>query len=306
MTSPASSAHAFPAIMADAAQQNYPPATLYVVATPVGNAADIGLRALHALAIADAVACEDTRNTSHLLSRYGLSKELIAAHEHNEREAAQKLIERLQAGQRIALVSDAGTPAVSDPGARIVDAVHEAGLRVMPLPGASAAVAALSVSGLVNDRFEFVGFLPSKPKQRETELTALRTNRATLVFYEAPHRIVETVEAIAAAFEPSRRIVFARELTKLFEQVHRCPLSEASSWLQADPNRQRGEFVLVVEGAPQASNTQEADAERVLRILLAECPVKQAASLAAQITGQKKNALYERALQIKNESQDAS
>lgn len=292
--------------MADAAQQNYPPATLYVVATPVGNAADIGLRALHALAIADAVACEDTRNTSHLLSRYGLSKELIAAHEHNEREAAQKLIERLQAGQRIALVSDAGTPAVSDPGARIVDAVHDAGLRVMPLPGASAAVAALSVSGLVNDRFEFVGFLPSKPKQRETELVALRTNRATLVFYEAPHRIVETVEAIAAAFEPSRRIVFARELTKLFEQVHRCPLSEACAWLQADPNRQRGEFVLVVEGAPQASDAQEMDAERVLRILLAECPVKQASSLAAQITGQKKNALYERALQIKNESQGES
>ncbi|HEX7646927.1 MAG TPA: 16S rRNA (cytidine(1402)-2'-O)-methyltransferase [Noviherbaspirillum sp.] len=304
MTSPASSAHAFPAIMADAAQQNYPPATLYVVATPVGNAADIGLRALHVLAIADAVACEDTRNTSHLLSRYGLSKELIAAHEHNEREAAQKLIERLQAGQRIALVSDAGTPAVSDPGARIVDAVHEAGLRVMPLPGASAAVAALSVSGLVNDRFEFVGFLPSKPKQREAELEALRLHRATLVFYEAPHRIVETVEAIAAAFEPSRRIMFARELTKLFEQVHRCRLSEASAWLQADPNRQRGEFVLVVEGAPQASDAQEADAERVLRILLAECPVKQAASLAAQITGQKKNALYERALQIKNENPD--
>ena len=301
MTSPASSTGAFLAIMAEAAQQSYPPATLYVVATPVGNTADIGLRALHVLSMVDAVACEDTRNTANLLSRYGLSKELIAAHEHNEREAAQKLIERLQSGQRIALVSDAGTPAVSDPGARIVDAVHEAGLRGMPLPGASAAGAALSARGLVNDRFQFVGFLPSKSKQREAALAILRTTTATLVFYEAPHRIVETVEAIAAAFEPSRRIVFARELTKLFEQIHRCALSEAAGWLNADPNRQRGEFVLVLEGASEAGDAEQADAERVLRILLAECPVKQAAALAAQITGQKKNALYERALQIKNE-----
>jgi 16S rRNA (cytidine1402-2'-O)-methyltransferase len=302
MTSPASNSGAFLAVIADAAQQTYPPATLYVVATPVGNAADIGLRALHVLSMADAVACEDTRNTAHLLSRYGLSKELIAAHEHNEREAAQKLVERLQAGQRIALVSDAGTPAVSDPGARIVDAVHEAGLRVMPLPGPSAAVAALSASGLVDDGFRFVGFLPNKPKQRESALDALRATKATLVFYEAPHRIVETVEAIATAFEPSRRIVFARELTKLFEQIHHCPLPEAADWLKADPNRQRGEFVLVVEGAPETGDDELAEAERILRILLAECPVKQSAALAAQITGQKKNALYERALQIRNEA----
>ena len=299
MTSLVSNAAAFPTIMSEVAQQIYPPATLYVVATPIGNAADISLRALHVLSIADAVACEDTRNTAHLLSRYGLSKELIAAHEHNEREAAQKLIARLQAGQRIALVSDAGTPAVSDPGARIVDAVHAAGLRVMPLPGASAAIAALSASGLVQDRFQFIGFLPSKAKQREAALAALRTTNATLVFYEAPHRIVETVQAIAAAFESSRRIVFARELTKLFEQIHRCPLAEAEAWLAADPNRQIGEFVLVVEGASQTDEDQ-AEAERILRILLAECPLKQAASLAAQITGLKKNALYERALEMKN------
>ena len=300
MTSPVPNATAFPTIMTEVAQQSYPPATLYVVATPIGNVADIGLRALHVLSIADAVACEDTRNTAHLLSRYGLSKELVAAHEHNECEAAQKLIARLQAGQRIALVSDAGTPAVSDPGARIVDAVLAAGLRVMPLPGASAAVAALSVSGLVQDRFQFVGFLPNKPKQREAALASLRTTSATLVFYEAPHRIVETIQAIAAAFEPSRRIVFARELTKLFEQIHRCSLAEAEAWLIADPNRQKGEFVLVVEGAPQADGDQ-AEAERILRILLAECSLKQAASLTAQITGLKKNALYERALQLKSE-----
>lgn len=300
MTSPVLNAAAFPTIMSEVAQQSYPSATLYVVATPIGNTADIGLRALHVLSTADAVACEDTRNTAHLLSRYGLSKELIAAHQHNEREAAQKILARLQAGQRIALVSDAGTPAVSDPGARIVDAVHAAGLRVMPLPGASAAVTALSASGLVQDCFQFVGFLPSKPKQREAALAALRETSSTLVFYEAPHRIVETVQAIASAFEPSRRIVFARELTKLFEQIYRCSLAEAEAWLLADPNRQKGEFVLVVEGAPQADGDQ-AEAERILRILLAECPLKQAASLAAQITGLKKNALYDRALQLKTE-----
>jgi 16S rRNA (cytidine1402-2'-O)-methyltransferase len=287
--------------MQEVAQQIYPGSTLYVVATPIGNTGDITLRAINVLSLADAVACEDTRNTAHLLARYGLSKELVAAHEHNEREAADRLIERLRAGQRIALVSDAGTPAVSDPGARIVDAVRAAGLRVMPIPGPSAAVTALSASGLVNDRFHFVGFLPSKPKQRETALAALRTMSATLVFYEAPHRITETVKALADTFEPARQIVFARELTKLFEEIHRCPLSEAQAWVAADPHRQKGEFVLLVEGAPEAVDAGDAEADRVLKILLAECPVKQAAALAAQITGRKKNALYERALQLKAE-----
>jgi 16S rRNA (cytidine1402-2'-O)-methyltransferase len=287
--------------MQEVSQQIYPLATLYVVATPIGNVGDITLRAINVLAIADAVACEDTRNTAHLLARYGLSKELIAAHEHNEREAAEKLIARLHAGERIALVSDAGTPAVSDPGARIVDAVRAAGLRVMPLPGASAAVGALSASGLVNDRFYFVGFLPSKAKQRETALQGLTNIEATLVFYEAPHRISETVGALAAVFAPQRQIVFARELTKLFEEIHRCPLAEATAWIAADPHRQKGEFVLLVEGAPPASGDSDAEAERVLAILLAECPVKQAATLAAQITGQKKNALYERALRMKEQ-----
>jgi 16S rRNA (cytidine1402-2'-O)-methyltransferase len=288
-------------IMHEVAQQVYPLSTLYVVATPIGNMGDITLRAINALSIADAVACEDTRNTSHLLTRYGLSKELIPAHEHNEREVADKLIARLQAGQRIALVSDAGTPAVSDPGARIVDAVRSAGLRVMPLPGPSAAVTALSVSGLLNDRFYFVGFLPTKSKQREAALAGLRGIQATLVLYEAPHRIIETVAALAAAFEPTRRIVLARELTKLFEETHRCPVAEASAWLAQDANRQKGEFVILVEGAPAAVEENDAESERILRVLLAELPVKQAATLAAQITGQKKNALYERALRIKQQ-----
>jgi len=285
--------------MEDVAHQVYPSATLYVVATPIGNAGDITLRAVNVLALADAVACEDTRNTAQLLQRYGLHKELIAAHEHNEREAASKLIARLQAGQRIALVSDAGTPAVSDPGARIVDAVHQAGLRVMPLPGPSAAVSALAASGLVNDRFFFVGFLPTKNKQRESALAELKGVAAALVFYEAPHRILETVDSLAATFEAERQVVFARELTKLFEEIHRCRLSDARAWLEADANRQKGEFVILVEGASSSGEEDDAETDRILSILLAECPVKQAATLAAQITGKKKNALYERALQMK-------
>lgn len=289
-------------IMHDVSNQTYPPATLYVVATPIGNAGDISLRALHTLSIVDAVACEDTRNTGHLLTRYGLSKNLIAAHQHNEREVADKLISRLQAGERIALVSDAGTPAVSDPGARIVDAVRTAGLRVIPLPGASAAVTALSASGLLNDQFYFVGFLPSKAKQRESVLSGLQAVAATMVFYEAPHRITETVEALAAAFEPTRHIVFARELTKLFEETHRCTLAEAVAWINVDAKRQKGEFVVLLEGAPSAGDQDQIEADRILGILLQECSVKQAAALAAQITGQKKNALYERALAMRDAS----
>lgn len=305
MTQPIDNLSAILPVINDVTLQAYPPATLYVVATPIGNAGDISLRALHTLSIVDAVACEDTRNTGHLLTRYGLSKNLIAAHQHNEREVADKLIQRLQAGERIALVSDAGTPAISDPGARIVDAVRTAGLRVLPLPGPSAAVTALSASGLVNDRFYFVGFLPTKAKQRETALFSLQTVAATLVFYEAPHRITDTVAALSAAFEPTRQIVFARELTKLFEEMHRCSLSDAIAWIAADANRQKGEFVILLEGATENGDQDEAAADRILAILLQECSVKQASNLAAQITGRKKNALYERALQMKTEAENA-
>lgn len=289
-------------ILQDAAQQSYPVSALYVLATPIGNVCDITLRGLHVLAIADAVACEDTRNTSQLLQRYGLSRQLLATHEHNEREAAAKIIERLQAGQRVALVSDAGTPAISDPGARVVDAVRAAGFQVIALPGASAAVTALSASGLTDARFHFVGFLPAKTRQRETALQELVALQAALVFYEAPHRIVETVQSMLQVFGPARQVVLARELTKLFEHIHRCPLGEAVAWLEQDANRQRGEFVVLLEGA-QPVEGEDAEGERVLRILLEELPVKQAAALAAQITGQKKNALYERALQIRQGAQ---
>ena len=288
-------------IMTEAAHQVYPIATLYIVATPIGNVTDISLRALHLLSIADAVACEDTRNTAHLLTRFGLNKPLIAAHQHNESEVAQTLIARLHAGERIALVSDAGTPAVSDPGARIVDAVCAAGLRVLPLPGPSAAITAISASGLLNDQFYFVGFLPAKAKQRENMLHSLRGVTATMVFYEAPHRILDCTTALVEAFEPTRQVVFARELTKMFEEIHRCPLSEAQSWIRADAHREKGEFVVLLEGATEAQDAEDVEAERILNILLAECSVKQAANLTAQITGRKKNALYERALQLKGQ-----
>lgn len=288
-------------IMTEAAHQVYPIATLYIVATPIGNVTDISLRALHLLSIADAVACEDTRNTAHLLTRFGLNKPLIAAHQHNEREVAQTLIARLHAGERIALVSDAGTPAVSDPGARIVDAVRAAGLRVLPLPGPSAAITAISASGLLNGQFYFVGFLPAKAKQRENMLHSLRGVTATMVFYEAPHRILDCTTALVEAFEPTRQVVFARELTKMFEEIHRCPLSEAQSWIRADAHREKGEFVVLLEGATEAQDAEDVEAERILNILLAECSVKQAANLTAQITGRKKNALYERALQLKGQ-----
>lgn len=292
-------------VIGEAAHQSYPISTLYIVATPIGNVTDISVRALHVLGMVDAVACEDTRNTGNLLTRFGLHRPMIAAHQHNEREVADKLITRLLAGERIALVSDAGTPGVSDPGARIVDAVRAAGLRVVPVPGASAAVSALSASGLVNDQFYFVGFLPAKARQRESALQRLLTVPATLVLYEAPHRIADCVAALAAVFEPQRQVVFARELTKLFEEIHRCPLGAAMAWIAADPHREKGEYVVLVEGAVEGSDAEEVEAERILQILMSECSVKQAASLAAQITGRKKNALYDRALQIRQALDDA-
>ncbi len=291
-------------VMETLARQSYPAGTLYVVATPIGNVCDISLRALHLLSLADAIACEDTRNTAQLLTRYGISKPLVAAHQHNEREVADKLVARLQAGERIALVSDAGTPGVSDPGAKIVDAVRAAGLSVMPMPGASAAITALSASGLINDQFYFAGFLPAKAGQRDTVLRSLEQLPATLIFYEAPHRIVESVQALAGVFGASRQIVFARELTKLFEQIHRCPLADAAEWLKNNAHGEKGEYVLLVEGAPAGNDDDLHEARRILGILLEECSVKQAASLAAQITGQKKNALYQLALEIKEAAEE--
>lgn len=286
-----------------AASQSYPGGTLYVVATPIGNVADLSLRALHVLGLADAVACEDTRNTGQLLSRVGLQRPLVAVHEHNEREAAGRIVARLAAGERIAYVSDAGTPGISDPGARLVEAVRAAGHPVVPLPGPSAAVAALSVAGEMLDagegRFTFIGFLPNKPKARAETIARLAALDHAWVCYEAPHRIADTLAALAAGLPGERRLLVGRELTKLFEDIAVLPVAQAPAWLAADPNRAKGEFVLVVEGAGAAAAADgqpDAEAQRVLGLLLAELPAKRAAKLAAAITGAGTDALYQLAL----------
>ncbi len=271
---------------------------LYVVPTPLGNLADITQRALDVLRRVNWVAAEDTRHTAPLLKHYGVSARLLAAHEHDEEAAAQQIIARLNDGESVALVSDAGTPAISDPGARLVARVRQAGCRVIPLPGPCAAVTALSASGLSEPHFLFYGFLPAKVRQREDALRELGGLPYALVFYEAPHRILEAVESLITVFGGARTLVIARELTKLFETIHACPLGEALAWLQEDTNRQRGEFVLLVSGAQESGNDQEG--ERVLQLLLDEgLPVSQAARLVHGITGAGKNAMYELALAMK-------
>lgn len=275
--------------------------TLYVVATPIGNLRDITLRALDVLKAADIIAAEDTRNTSHLLGHYGLSAKLVALHEHNELAASPKLIAALQAGKTVALVSDAGTPGISDPGAILVKAVRAAGLPVVPLPGPSAVICALSAAGMeAAPHFLFYGFLPSKPGNRRKALAPLQTLPYTLAFYEAPHRIVETVADLLSVLGGEREITFGRELTKLFENIHTCKLADAPAWLEGDPNRQRGEFVVLVSGAPPSEEEGiSEEARRMLQLLIMELPLKQAVKLAAEISGEKKNALYELALQLK-------
>lgn len=281
----------------------HPVGILYVVATPIGNLQDITLRALDTLKSVDAIAAEDTRHTSGLLSHFGISKKLIAVHEHNEHQSAEKLLAQLNAGEHIALVTDAGTPGISDPGAVVVDLVRKAGIKVVPIPGVSAVITALSASGIVQNGFLFHGFLPASGAARRKVLEALKSQTVTLVFYEAPHRIVECIADLSLVLGAERRITFARELTKTFETIHSCNLGEASVWLQADTNQQRGEFVLLVEAsALKEANAIPEEAVRVLKLLLADLPLKQAVKLATDITQLKKNDLYEFALQLKNES----
>ena len=274
---------------------------LYVVATPVGNLGDITLRALEVLRSADIIACEDTRHARRLLDTYEIRAATFALHEHNENEAGAKLVELLRAGKSVAMITDAGTPGISDPGARAVALAQAAGFQATPLPGPNAAIAALSAAGLSDEHFLFAGFLAAKPMARRTEIEKLKSVAAALVFYEAPHRIEETLADLADMLEPQREIVIARELTKMFEQIARMPLAEAPNWLGADENRRRGEFVLIVS-APPPRGGLDAETERILRLLAAELPTKQAAKLAAEITGRAKNDLYERALAIKNAS----
>lgn len=284
----------------------HPVGILYVVATPIGNLQDITLRALEILKAVDAIAAEDTRHTSGLLSHFGISKKLIAVHEHNEHQSAEKLLLQLNAGESIALVTDAGTPGISDPGAVVVDLVRRAGVKVVPIPGVSAVITALSASGIAQNGFLFHGFLPASGAARRKVLEALKSQTVTLVFYEAPHRIVECVTDLALILGADRRITFARELTKTFETIYSCHLAEAKAWLEADTNQQRGEFVLLVEAAVnQASDGLPEEAVRVLKLLLADLPLKQAVKLATDITQLKKNDLYEFALQLKNESKQS-
>lgn len=273
-------------------------APLYVVPTPLGNLKDISERAREVLCSVAWVAAEDTRHSGPLLKHLGASARLLAAHAHNEAGAAAQILARLEAGEAVALVSDAGTPGISDPGARIVARVRAAGGRVVPLPGPCAATTALSGAGLEDEHWLFYGFLPARSGQRKQVLKTLQALPYALVFYEAPHRVLETVADLAAVLGEGRTLVVARELTKLFESLHSLPLGEALAWLQADPNRQKGEFVLIVSGCPEGQD--DGEAERVLQLLLAEnLPVKQAARLAAAISGGSKNALYARALALK-------
>ena len=280
--------------------QHYPDRTLYVVATPIGNLADITLRALHVLQLVDAIACEDTRHTSPLLRQYGIDKPLLAVHEHNELEAALGVIERLQRGERVAYVSDAGTPAVSDPGARLVAATQAAGLRVLPLPGASSITTALSVAGLAGDSgFVFAGFLPTKAGERDQAVAKLQLDARATVILEAPHRI----EALARAMAPLgvRLLTVGRELTKQFEEIATVPAQGFAAWLAANPQRTRGEFALVLHPAP-GSDTPAGNEEalKVLQLLMAELPLKTAVKLAAEISGAPRNELYDAALKLKN------
>ncbi len=288
-----------------AAGQNYPPGALYVVATPIGNLADITLRALHVLALADAVACEDTRHTQALLRAYGIDKsgaQLMAVHQHNEVQAAQEVIGRLQQGQRVACVSDAGTPAISDPGARLVGAVRAAGLLVVPLPGACSITTALSVAGLAagDDQqagFVFLGFLPSKRGERALAVAALAQQTQAIVLLEAPHRIEALAAALAVLGE--RPLTVGRELTKQFEEITTLSAGTFGQWLGQEPNRCRGEFVIVLH--PAAVPEDSAAQQRLLRLLLAELPLKTAVRLAAEISDAPRNTLYEAALALKNQ-----
>ena len=277
---------------------------LYVVATPIGNLGDITLRALETLKAVDVIAAEDTRMTKNLLSHFGINTRMIAVHEHNERNAAQGIVNLLQQGQCVALVTDAGTPAVSDPGAKVVAAVQAAGLKVVPIPGASALIAAISASGEGEHGFAFHGFLPATAGERKRALTRLQASVESLVFYESPHRIVDCVAALHEVFGDTRELVVCRELTKKFETIHRVKLAEAVAWLEADDNNRRGEFVLILSmpsigAASEAERAQEQALERTLQLLLAELPLKQAVALAVKLTGEKKNKVYDMALAMK-------
>ncbi|HET9113028.1 MAG TPA: 16S rRNA (cytidine(1402)-2'-O)-methyltransferase [Burkholderiales bacterium] len=275
------------------------PGSLYVVATPIGNLSDITQRALEVLKWVDLIAAEDTRHSGQLLARLGISARFTALHEHNESHASMHLVSELLAGKNIALISDAGTPAISDPGTLLIAAAHDASIRVIPVPGPSAVICALSAAGIAAPNWLFYGFLPAKSGHRRNTLQTLATLPYTLIFYEAPHRIVECVADLAEILGGERRITFARELTKLFESIHSLPLAEAAAWLGADTNRQKGEFVLIVGGAAAGDKTDDhAGLRNTLSVLMDELPLRQAVHIAAKLTGVKKNTCYKLALTL--------
>ncbi|MEO1827421.1 MAG: 16S rRNA (cytidine(1402)-2'-O)-methyltransferase [Pseudomonas sp.] len=272
--------------------------TLFVVATPIGNLQDLTPRALQVLRDVSLIAAEDTRHSARLMQHFGIATPMTACHDHNEREKGVRLVERLLAGDDIALISDAGTPLISDPGFHLVRQAREAGVKVSPVPGACALIAALSAAGMPSDRFAFEGFLPAKAHGRQQRLQALLAEPRTWLVYEAPHRLLECLRDMQQVLGSQRRVLLARELTKTFETLHAAPLDELVAWVAADADQQRGECVLVVEGAPEPEADEvSAQALRVLDLLLAELPVKRAARLAADITGVRKNLLYQVALE---------
>lgn len=279
------------------------PGTLYVVATPIGNLDDISARMLKTLQNVALIAAEDTRHSARLMQHFGINTPLIACHDHNERDQGLRLVERLLAGESIALISDAGTPLISDPGFHLVRAARAAGVPVVPVPGPCALVAALSAAGLPSDRFVFEGFLPARSSGRRQQLEALREEPRTLIFYEAPHRLLESLCDMQTVFGDERVVVLARELTKTFETIKGAPLVELCAWVEADSNQQRGECVLLVEGwrAPEGEESLSAEVLRILQLLLAELPLKRAAALAAEITGVRKNLLYQEALRLQKD-----
>jgi 16S rRNA (cytidine1402-2'-O)-methyltransferase len=273
---------------------------LYVVATPIGNLGDISYRAVETLRQVDLIAAEDTRHIKTLLQHYGINRKVVSLHQHNEERASTELLEKLREGLSIALVSDAGTPLVSDPGMPLVQKVKDAGIEVSPLPGACALIAALSAAGLPTARFSFEGFAPRTASERKSFFQAKADAPETWIFYESCHRVLASLQDMKGVLPPERRIVIARELTKLHEAIVQMTLGEAPAWVESDPNRQKGEFVIIVEGAPKAEHRAEitGEQERVLGILLQECSIKTAVPLAVEITGGRKKALYQAALRL--------
>jgi len=271
--------------------------TLYVVATPIGNLADMVPRAIETLQTVAVIAAEDTRHSARLLAHFDIKTPAIAYHDHSDEQRTDNLVKRLLAGEHIALISDAGTPLVSDPGYRLVRKAREQGIRVVPIPGACAMIAALSAAGLPSDRFAFEGFLPAKEVARRSHLQTLANDTRTLIFYEAPHRILETLQDIATVFGSDREVVIAREISKTFETIRGDKVAAIIEWVAADSNQQRGEIVLLVHGASKIENAEMTpEQERIMQVLLEELPVKQAAAMGAKITGLKKNYLYQWAL----------